>query len=160
VKDRNIELGQLNTQLSQRTTQLQSSLAERAKAEAGLRQSREQYRTILQTTVDGFWITDTEGRFLDVNDAYGHLTGYSHEELLSMRIHDVEALETQDETPQHIRRIIERRGIALKLVTGAKREELSMSKSASTMAILKEAGSSVSFETSRGASGRRSASTS
>jgi PAS domain S-box-containing protein len=108
LKEKNKELEASRRCLESINAALEHEVTECEKAEAGLRQSREQYRTMLRTIVDGFWIMDTEGRFLDVNDAYCHLTGYSREELLSMRIHEVEALETQDEMPQHIRRIIER----------------------------------------------------
>jgi PAS domain S-box-containing protein len=62
-------------------------------------------RIIIQTAMDGFWLTDLEGRFLDVNDAYCELTGYSREELLAMTITDVEAMETPEETEEHIRKI-------------------------------------------------------
>jgi PAS domain S-box-containing protein len=44
---------------------------------------------------------------LDVNDASCRLTGYTREELLTMRIQDIEDKETQAETAQHIRKIIE-----------------------------------------------------
>ncbi len=36
--------------------------------------------------MDGFWLADTEGRLLEVNDAYCRMTGYAAEELLGMRI--------------------------------------------------------------------------
>jgi len=66
-------------------------------------------RTILQTSVDGFWITDTrEGRFLDVNDAYCRMVGYTRDELLRMRIPDVEAKEKPEETARHIRAVVEK----------------------------------------------------
>jgi len=74
------------------------------------KQAEEQYRTILRTTMDGFWITDIQGRYLDVNDAYCHLIGYSREELLTMRISDVEAVERPEETAQRIERIMETGG--------------------------------------------------
>jgi PAS domain S-box-containing protein len=57
--------------------------------------------------MDGFWITDVQGHFLDVNDAYCRLIGYSRDELVSMGIHDVEARETSEETEEHIRRVKE-----------------------------------------------------
>jgi PAS domain-containing protein len=44
------------------------------------------YRTILKTAMDGFWITDTQGRFLDINDVYCRFIGYDRNELLTMRI--------------------------------------------------------------------------
>lgn len=67
----------------------------------------ERYKTIIQTSMDGFWLVDTHGRILDVNDAYSRLSGYSRDELLNMNVKDLEALETPEETAQHIRRIME-----------------------------------------------------
>jgi PAS domain S-box-containing protein len=74
------------------------------------KQAQERYRTILRTAMDGFWITDPQGRFLDVNDAYCRLIGYSRDELLTMRIPDVEAIETPEETAQRTQRIMESGG--------------------------------------------------
>lgn len=56
-----------------------------------------EYKTVIQTTVDGFWTADMEGRFLDVNDAYCQMVGYSRLELLDMGISDIEAIEKPDE---------------------------------------------------------------
>ncbi len=66
----------------------------------------EDYQNIIHTTRDGFWIVDTQGRFLDVNDAYCVLTGYSREELLNMSIQDVEAVEAPREISQRIQQVI------------------------------------------------------
>jgi PAS domain S-box-containing protein len=67
----------------------------------------ERYRTIIGTALDGFWLADMQGRFLDVNDAYCNLIGYSREELLSMSIPDIEAAEKPEETAARIRKIME-----------------------------------------------------
>jgi PAS domain S-box-containing protein len=64
------------------------------------------YQNILHTTTDGFWIVDNTGRFLDVNNAYCALIGYSREELLNMSIRDIEAVEKPEDTARRIRRII------------------------------------------------------
>ena len=69
------------------------------------KQAEEEYQNIIRTTRDGFWVLDTQGRFLDVNDAYCALTGYSREELLNMSIPDIEAIETPEETAQRIQQI-------------------------------------------------------
>jgi PAS domain S-box-containing protein len=53
-------------------------------------QQEEEYRTILRTAMDGFAIVDAQGRFLEVNEAYCGLLGYSREELLSMNLLQVE----------------------------------------------------------------------
>ena len=54
--------------------------------------------SILKTALDGFCEVDASGRFMDVNDVYCRMTGYSREELLSVRVMDVEAEESLDET--------------------------------------------------------------
>ncbi|MBI5081477.1 MAG: PAS domain S-box protein, partial [Chloroflexi bacterium] len=71
------------------------------------KRAEEEYRTIIGTALDGFWITNMQGRFLDVNDAYCNLIGYSREELLTMSIPDVEAVEKPEEIAAHIRKITE-----------------------------------------------------
>ena len=53
------------------------------------RRIENEYRVIIQTTKDGFWIVDLVGRFLEVNDAYCAMIGYSREELLSMKVADL-----------------------------------------------------------------------
>ena len=77
-----------------------------AAVKAGQAANEELYRTILKTTMDGFWMNDFQGRFLDVNDAYCELIGYSRNELLAMTIADVEAAESLEETRAHIAQII------------------------------------------------------
>ncbi len=62
----------------------------KATAEAD-RIGAEQYRAVLQTSVDGFLHLDGTGRILDVNEVYLGLSGYRREELLALRIQDLEA---------------------------------------------------------------------
>jgi PAS domain S-box-containing protein/putative nucleotidyltransferase with HDIG domain len=62
-------------------------------------------RAILKTAIDGFWVTDVDGRILDVNDSYCRMTGYSRKELLKMSIQDIEIAETREEVNRHIKRI-------------------------------------------------------
>lgn len=68
--------------------------------------AEESYRRIIETSIDGFWLTDRQGHFLDVNDAYCRLIGYTREELLRMAIPDIEAAETPEEAVRHIRKVI------------------------------------------------------
>jgi two-component system cell cycle sensor histidine kinase/response regulator CckA len=70
------------------------------------RQAEAEYRTILRTARDGFWLVDAAGRFLDVNEAYCQLVGYSRDELLRMAIQDIEAEETPKETKARMKKII------------------------------------------------------
>ncbi len=88
---------------SRLTTEVEKSATERKRAEA-------EYKTIIRTAMDGFWITDMQGRFLDINDAYCRLIGHDRDELLKMQISDVEAVEKPEATVQHIRRVLETGG--------------------------------------------------
>ena len=45
-----------------------------------------EYKTILQTVMDGFLILDTSGKILEVNDAYCAMSGYERGELFSMSV--------------------------------------------------------------------------
>jgi PAS domain S-box-containing protein len=84
--------------------QLLESLAQR---DAALHQRDEILRNILETSLDGFWRFDADGHLLDVNSTYCQQSGYSREELLRMRISDLEVLESPAETEMHIRHVIE-----------------------------------------------------
>ena len=63
-------------------------------AEMELMESRRYLRAILETTMDAFWIVDDKGNFLDVNNAFCAMSGYAKEELLQMRIADLDVKET------------------------------------------------------------------
>ncbi len=71
------------------------------------KQAELERETILRTAMDGFWMVDMQGRFLDVNDAYCKLTGYSRDELLKMAIRDVEAQYSEADIARRIERLVE-----------------------------------------------------
>jgi len=61
---------------------------------------------ILKTAMDGFWVMDSNGRLLQVNDAYCGMSGYSEKELLAMSASDVEAIESHEATAAHIQMVV------------------------------------------------------
>ncbi len=73
------------------------------------RYAEQKYSTIVQTALDGFWICDKSGRILDVNNSICSMLGYSREELLSMFIFDIDALETNEQTNHHIAKLLKSR---------------------------------------------------
>jgi len=81
-------------------TSIVRDITERKKAE-------ERLQTILKTAIDGFWLTNLEGKLLEVNDSYCKMIGYTREELLKMSISDLEAAENPEEVAQHIAKITE-----------------------------------------------------
>jgi diguanylate cyclase (GGDEF)-like protein/PAS domain S-box-containing protein len=80
-------------------------VTERVEAEQALCEREARYRAVIDTSLDGFWMVNAQGRLLEVNDAYVRQSGYSQEELLKMRISDLEAREDPRETLAHIERI-------------------------------------------------------
>ncbi|PIE63481.1 MAG: hypothetical protein CSA25_00135 [Desulfobacter postgatei] len=60
------------------------------------------YKSIIQTVIDGFWLTDLNGKLLEVNDACCRMSGYNETELLSMHIVDLEGNMNQDEVAAKI----------------------------------------------------------
>jgi len=72
------------------------------------KKARERLQTILKTAIDGFWLTNLEGKLLEVNDSYCKMIGYTREELLKMSISDLEAAENPEEVAQHIAKITEK----------------------------------------------------
>ena len=80
----------------------------RKKAEEARLADLEQYRTIIQTTKDGFWTIGLPGgKFTDVNETYCQMSGYTSAELLNLRILDLDAAMTPDEQAAQIKRIME-----------------------------------------------------
>jgi len=70
------------------------------------KQAEEEIKTILRTTMDGFYLVDIAGRFLDTNDSYCQMTGYSREELLKMAIKDIEVIDTDEDIKRRIQQIM------------------------------------------------------
>ena len=81
---------------------------QREQAEDAVRRQAEQHEAILATTSDGFLVYDPAARIVDVNDVYCRISGYSREQLLSMRIADIEASMTEAQILERMRRCIDR----------------------------------------------------
>lgn len=64
-------------------------ITERMEAQQALRRSEERYRSLVEQTVDGIFLADGEGRYLDVNPAGCAMLGYSFSEMISLNIADV-----------------------------------------------------------------------
>ncbi|QTQ39089.1 Diguanylate cyclase/phosphodiesterase, PAS domain-containing [Aromatoleum petrolei] len=57
-----------------------------------LRLAEARHAMMLRTSMDALVVLDPEGRFIEVNDATCALSGYTREQLLAMRLADVEAV--------------------------------------------------------------------
>ena len=63
------------------------------RTETALRESEARYRLIVEQTVDGIFIADTQGRYVDVNPAGAEMLGYTQQEVLERSIPDMLAEE-------------------------------------------------------------------
>lgn len=88
-----------------RTEELQKRNDELEKAIQRAEQSELQARDILQTAMDGFWLVDPKGRLVEVNEIACKMLGYTREEMLGMRVSDIESSETPEQTKARIEMI-------------------------------------------------------
>lgn len=58
--------------------------------------------TILDSSIDGFWLIDMEGNILEINESYCRLMGYKAEELTGMNIRDLIIEESPEKTADYI----------------------------------------------------------
>ncbi|PKN40350.1 MAG: hypothetical protein CVU60_16065 [Deltaproteobacteria bacterium HGW-Deltaproteobacteria-18] len=84
-----------------------SDITDQDRAEKALFERESFLTSILETTQDGFWVIDANGRLTDVNDAYCRMTGYTKEELKGLNISDLDAAEDGAMTGERIERIVE-----------------------------------------------------
>ncbi len=59
--------------------------------ELELREKDAQFRLAIESSPDGFWVTDLEGRIVAVNDAYCRISGYTRDEMLAKKADDIDA---------------------------------------------------------------------
>ncbi|HPC58572.1 MAG TPA: PAS domain S-box protein, partial [Kiritimatiellia bacterium] len=77
-----------NPQLALGTVQ---DVSERHALLKNLNLRQTQYQAVVDAAADGYWMTDLDGKILDVNDAYLRRSGYTREELLDRYAWDVDA---------------------------------------------------------------------
>ncbi|MCB2185544.1 MAG: PAS domain S-box protein [Deltaproteobacteria bacterium] len=80
--------------------------------------------TTIESSLDGYWLVDQEGRLLEVNDAYLRMSGYAREEILSLHISDLEAREESAETAARLRKLLAEGGDRFESVHRRKNGEL------------------------------------
>lgn len=67
------------------------------------KRAEEWYQTIIQTTKDGFFLTDQDGNVLDANDAYCRLTNFRRDELIGKNIFAL--FDPREEAIKHFHKI-------------------------------------------------------
>lgn len=82
-------------------------ISDRKKAEEALRGSEERYRAFFDEGPDGVVVLDLEtAGIIDFNDQACRQLGYSREEFARLRVPDIEAKETAEETRLHIQKVM------------------------------------------------------
>lgn len=61
------------------------------------RRAQIRHKRVLDTAIDGFWITDVQGNLLEVNQAYVRMSGYTAQELLTMNYRQLLPVECFDD---------------------------------------------------------------
>lgn len=105
-KETEIELRAAYEQLAAQEEELRHQYDRLAENQEIIRQNGEQYRTILRTAMDGFCLVGTTGAFVDVNDAFCTMLGYTREEILRLTLRDIEVKETPEDISLHMQEII------------------------------------------------------
>ncbi len=75
------------------------------RASQPLHPRHDMYRAAIETSLDGFFVLDTQGRLLEANDAYVRMSGYGRDELLTMNIAELDSAMTPDQIAEVITRI-------------------------------------------------------
>jgi diguanylate cyclase (GGDEF)-like protein/PAS domain S-box-containing protein len=92
----------LERQVAERTQQLQEANEHlRIKAQAATRQLR-RAQALMDTAMDGIHVLDTEGRVVEVNDAFCRMLGYTRDELATMNVTDWDAGLPPDELQRNL----------------------------------------------------------
>nr|AGF93183.1 multi-sensor signal transduction histidine kinase [uncultured organism] len=79
---------------------------EKKKAEADLRKSEKKFRSYVENAPIGVFVVDSEGNYIDVNEAGCEITGYSEEELLKKNINDLHPPSAQEEAREAFEKLL------------------------------------------------------
>ncbi|MEQ1525623.1 MAG: sensor domain-containing diguanylate cyclase [Gallionella sp.] len=86
---------------------LVNHIREREIIEELLRKNEEeQFKLMIRSSLDGFWVSDKQGKILDANYSFCKLTGYTREELLEMNLTDLDSTGVAIEQNTHIQTAI------------------------------------------------------
>ncbi len=111
LPDRHDEIGVLNTSLRTMTTNLQTEIQDRKRAEESVREAEKKYRGIFENSFDGIFQADEKGRIIDANPALASIMGYqSPQDLLAAVTNITEQFECDDSEQERLETILAQEG--------------------------------------------------
>jgi len=82
------EIKKQNEDLSKTIEFLKQEVSDHMEAEEALRESEEKYRSLFQESRDAVYITNRDGSFVEVNQSYLDLFGYTRKEIANLNVRD------------------------------------------------------------------------
>ncbi|MCX6278898.1 MAG: PAS domain S-box protein [Bacteroidetes bacterium] len=76
-------------------------------AEQALRISEERYRSLFLMAGEGIFIMNTDGKFIEVNESFASMHGYSVKEMLEMDLKDLDTRETVKLFPERMSHVLQ-----------------------------------------------------
>lgn len=83
-----------------------NDISDRKQAEDALRESERRHRDYLVHSPYGIFVSDEQGRFVQVNPAASRITGYSEKELLSKSIPDLQSEDGREDSVRHFQTLL------------------------------------------------------
>jgi len=81
-------------------------ITERKRTEDAMRESELKFRNYIDYAPHGVFVTDEMGNYVDVNTAASTITGYSKDELLSMKLFELIPEESMEFSARHFEKVI------------------------------------------------------
>ncbi|MET0052419.1 MAG: PAS domain S-box protein [Candidatus Thiodiazotropha sp.] len=86
-------------------------ITESRRTQKALQEAAERYRSVIQTSLDGYWVINDAGQLKEVNDAYCQMSGYARDELLMKSVWDLDALQSEAEVNANLQRVMHEKSI-------------------------------------------------
>ncbi|GJQ61379.1 MAG: hypothetical protein SCALA702_04320 [Melioribacteraceae bacterium] len=65
-------------------------------------------KQLTNSSMDGLWVVDNTGTLVEVNDTYCKMTGYKKDDLINLKVYDLDVMESSEDTERRMAAIRER----------------------------------------------------